>query len=254
MFPDLSTRRVDYANLCRAGLRLVLPNLFFVSGGAMSRFVVLSFAFMGWAFYELSGGAGFEPRGTRSVLVSPEAAETTGTVPAVAPVEAATLVAKPVLKPRPEPARTLIAPAPAVVESQPEPTAEDRAAVLAQASAGLSGALNIFAAERQGFTLASLEEGAASLTRVAPEPAGAAPESVAGTTAPEAAPDIREVIGSRVNLRDGPGTIYGVIGRLNIGHKVEILGESGDGWLRLRVLPERQTGWISASLISKKTD
>ena len=29
------------------------------------RFVIISFLFMGFAFYELSGGADFEPRGRR---------------------------------------------------------------------------------------------------------------------------------------------------------------------------------------------
>jgi len=30
-----------------------------------------------------------------------------------------------------------------------------------------------------------------------------------------------------------------------------ILGESGTGWLRLRVLPAQQVGWVSASLVRK---
>ncbi len=51
-------------------------------------------------------------------------------------------------------------------------------------------------------------------------------------------------------MRDGPGTIYPVVARLDIGHNVEVLGDSGTGWLRLRTLPEDQFGWISSSLVS----
>mgnify|MGYP000424146499 CR=1 FL=1 len=62
------------------------------------RFVLISFAFLGFAFYELSGGADFEPRGVRpdepeKVAYSPAPKPT----PVAEPVTAVALVAKPVL-------------------------------------------------------------------------------------------------------------------------------------------------------------
>ena len=97
--------------------------------------------------------------------------------------------------------------------------------------------------------LASLEQGAAGLTVAVPVVENENPAEPAASSPPPA--DIREITGTRVNMRDGPGTIYPVITRLTIGHEVEVLGESGTGWLRLRTMPEEQIGWISASLVSK---
>ena len=41
----------------------------------MIRFIVISFALLGWAFYELSGGADFEPRKPRPEVAVAETAE-----------------------------------------------------------------------------------------------------------------------------------------------------------------------------------
>ncbi|GAB5435428.1 SH3 domain-containing protein [Falsiruegeria mediterranea] len=207
------------------------------------RFVLVSFAFLGFAFYELSGGADFEPRGVRpdepeKVAYSPAPKPK----PVAEPVTAVALVAKPVLKPRQNKVE-----APGPVE-EPALTAEETAKRLAQIKPGLQSGLNSFGQNvGASLTLASLEQGAVSFqTNTESEaPQVAAPEE------PKA--DIREVLGTRVNMRDGPGTIYPVVARLNIGHKVEVLSESGTGWLRLRVLPEQQMGWIAASLVSKKS-
>ncbi|SLN22244.1 Bacterial SH3 domain protein [Falsiruegeria litorea R37] len=207
------------------------------------RFVLISFAFLGFAFYELSGGADFEPRGVRPA--QPEKLAYTPAPkpkPVAEPVTAVALVAKPALTPRK--AKT-VEPEPVAA---PELTSDEAAQKLAQLAPGFQAGLNGFGENvGAGLTLASLQQGATSLQRntEVTEPQVAEPEQ------PKA--DIREILGTRVNMRDGPGTIYPVVGRLNIGHQVEVLGESGTGWLRLRVLPEQQMGWIAASLVSKKT-
>ncbi|MBI6629219.1 SH3 domain-containing protein [Pontibaca sp. S1109L] len=64
--------------------------------------------------------------------------------------------------------------------------------------------------------------------------------------------DIRLVIGTNVNMRQGPGTSYPVIARMDLGDKVEVLSDPGNGWLRLRNLREMRIGWIAASLIGKE--
>lgn len=208
----------------------------------MSRFVILSFVLMGWAFYELSGGADFEPRGLRSekpeqvANVAP-AARSSLNVP-TKPVE---LVRKDVIS-RTEP---VVVAAPETEPVTPELTEAQILAQLAQVSTNGFGQFGSQPGE--AFTLAALDHGAVSVLTDA-EPA----LTIEPAPAPEPQPDIREVSGTRVNMRDGPGTVYPIIARLNIGHEVEVLGDSGNGWLRLRVLPEQHVGWISESLVSKK--
>lgn len=220
----------------------------------MKRFIFLSFAFLGWVFYELSGGADFQPR-VAELSTTPETGPETQNALAsqttrAHPVKAATLVASP-----------------ARVQARPVAVNTDPLATRAVANAGndiesvarldqirtsLSQGLALFpdaGSLAQPLTLASLEQGAAGLGVAAP----VADDTDTSGTAQWAAPksDIREITGTKVNMRDGPGTIYPVISRLTIGHEVEVLGDSGTGWLRLRSLPDRQTGWISASLVSK---
>ena len=225
-------------------------------GGIMKSVIVISFVFMALAFYELSGGADFEPRGVRPPKPERMAATAPGpTAPRAKPalggtVQATTLVAKPVLAPR--------KPAPDPVPEQTaalSPQEEERLnkARLDQVRSSLGPSLSLFpaAGDTGAITLASLEGGAQSLRVTAPQTDEAA-EAPADPAFEEPAPDIREVTGTRVNMRDGPGTIYPVISRLTIGQEVEVLSESGTGWLRLRTVQGRQIGWIAASLISKR--
>ncbi|WP_425046607.1 SH3 domain-containing protein [Primorskyibacter sp. S87] len=215
------------------------------------RYVFLSFVFMGWGFYELSGGNDFEPRGIRIPSAEKQATAPARPKPAaqLVQVRADTLVARPVLKSRTDQVRK----AQAEPEPEPEITEAEAAARLAQVRASLSSGLEFFPQEGgANFRLASLEQGALSLETTNPEPESTSESTAITTELSEPEPDIREVTGTRVNMRDGPGTIYPVVARLNIGREVEVLGDSGTGWLRLRVLPERQIGWIASSLVSKK--
>ena len=155
----------------------------------MIRFMTLSFVVLGWAFYEMSGGAGFAP---------PEA------VPAPRLVRSA-----------PEGARALIgsaeaAPAPAIIPASVE-------------------------APR-------VVTGPSDFALDATEPAEPAePE-------PEPALERRTVAGSRVNMREGPGTGHGVIGVLSRGETAEVLAIDG-GWARVR--SEGGEGWMALSLLAE---
>ena len=220
----------------------------------MKSFIFVSFAFLAFAFYEMSGGADFQP----PVAPTPPAAETqTATAPApiakTQPVKAATLVASPAITPVDDilPPAVVAAVNDAMNDTVNDPALQV-AADLEQIGTSFGQGLTLFPDSdpiAQPLMLASLEQGVAGL-RDAPITQGE-PEipQVAEPVTPPA--DIREVRGTRVNMRDGPGTIYPVIMRLTLGKEVEVLGESGTGWLRLRVLPERTTGWVAASLISK---
>ncbi len=213
----------------------------------MPRLIIVSFLFMAWVFYELSGGPEFVPRGLRPPKPDPQVA-------AVKP------------SPAPQPQAPVIAPRKPRATDPDEISRESRIAALkasqaeraerlAQLRSGLGGGLVFYPGPGEsggGIALTSLEEGAAGLHDAAPEPA--AEPAAAPAPPPEPEPDIREVTGTRVNMRDGPGTIYAVVARLSIGHKVEVLGTSGTGWLRLRTVPERQIGWVAASLVSKQAE
>jgi uncharacterized protein YgiM (DUF1202 family) len=63
-------------------------------------------------------------------------------------------------------------------------------------------------------------------------------------------PDTRTVVtGREVNLRQGPGTVYGIVGCVHAGDSLVVLGETGD-WYRV-YFPERSLfAWIFAGLTS----
>ena len=209
----------------------------------MKTFILLSFAVLGWAFFVLSGGRGFEPPvnpALASEIAQPVARDVAETrpVPTVAP-------AVPV---RPE--LTWVTPALAdpIAPSQTtgigleplrEPTDPPSITLVS-----LEQSSDQFASRLVNFDPDSV---APPATPDVPEPE---PEMV---TAPVVPPiDIRTITGTRVNMRNGPGTNYDVLARLTLGQEVQVLGDSGSGWMRLRSLKDRTAGWVSASLVSKR--
>ncbi|WP_247744164.1 SH3 domain-containing protein [Ruegeria sp. R14_0] len=196
----------------------------------MTRLIVLTFAALGWCFYVMSGGPNFEPRGLRT-----EQPERVASVPKPAPVAPARVE---------ELVTNVAVRTPSERVQTPLQTEEVVQIVTEPANLPSLSGVSVFDDQSATITLASLEDGVAGLRQVAEEP-------VEVEATPEPARDIREITGTRVNMRDGPGTIYPIIGKATIGQQVEVLSESGTGWLRLRVLPEQQVGWISASLVRK---
>ncbi|MBO9445347.1 SH3 domain-containing protein [Ruegeria sp. R14_0] len=178
----------------------------------------------------MSGGPNFEPRGLRT-----EQPERVASVPKPAPVAPARVE---------ELVTNVAVRTPSERVQTPLQTEEVVQIVTEPANLPSLSGVSVFDDQSATITLASLEDGVAGLRQVAEEP-------VEVEATPEPARDIREITGTRVNMRDGPGTIYPIIGKATIGQQVEVLSESGTGWLRLRVLPEQQVGWISASLVRK---
>lgn len=206
----------------------------------MTRLILVTFAALGWTFYVMSGGPDFEPRGIRA-----EQSERVAVAPKPAP--------KPVVEAPVEQLVTRVALQPSDIvppQTPVEPVLgeEETKALLSQVAAGLRANPSLFDDQSVTLTLASLEQGVAGLQQVVTD---VEPEPAAIPASPEPEKDIREISGTRVNMRDGPGTIYPIIGKAVIGQKVEVLSESGTGWLRLRVVPTQQIGWISASLVRK---
>jgi hypothetical protein len=216
---------------------------------AAMRLILVTFAALGWTFYVMSGGPDFEPRGMRDAqqervaVAAKPAARVVESTPTVKPAPVEKLVI-----------RTTIVPenaVPPTVEPAPRLGEEETKALLSQVAAGLKANPSLFNDENVTLTLASLEQGVVSMEQVATDAELPTVDLAAPAEPPK---DIREISGTRVNMRDGPGTIYPIIGKARIGQQVEVLSESGTGWLRLRVLPGQQVGWISASLVRKTTN
>lgn len=201
----------------------------------MTRVIVITFAMLGWSFYVMSGGPDFEPRGTRA-----EQPVRVATVAAATPTsQARDLV-------------TNVAARSVAARVQPEPKIEgDTVVVLTPATPETLTQATAFDNQGASFTLASLEDGLAGINQISTEvqdDVTPAPQAV------EPQKDMREISGTRVNMRDGPGTIYPIIAKAAIGQRVEVLGDSGTGWLRLRLYPDQRVGWIASSLVRKPTN
>lgn len=84
------------------------------------------------------------------------------------------------------------------------------------------------------------------------QPASLSTEAALSEPQPQAAlprADIRNIIGNRVNLRDGPGTGYDVIDTYSRGAEAEVL-KVNDDWAQIRLLETGDVGWMAAWLLS----
>jgi uncharacterized protein YgiM (DUF1202 family) len=89
---------------------------------------------------------------------------------------------------------------------------------------------------------------AAALDAVEPEVPAIAPPVVVAIIEPEL--DIREVVGSRVNMRMGPGTGFDVIITLDGGTKLEVLDVDADGWANVNTVDRGIEGWVAERLLT----
>lgn len=61
-------------------------------------------------------------------------------------------------------------------------------------------------------------------------------------------PETRTVVtGERVNLRQGPGTCYGIVGSVHRGDTLMVLGEAED-WYRVYIPEQSLFAWVFAGL------
>ena len=160
----------------------------------MKSYVWLTFAFLGWGYYEMSGGADFAPEQTAVAIAEVEVETpdivTRASSPTLLAVSASNVVAEPVAEP--------------VVVPVAAPVAEPV---------------------------------------VVPEPV---PEVVAAV---EPVIDVREVAGTRVNMRMGPGTTFDVITTLDGGTKLEVLSVNESGWANVST-EFGVEGWMAERLLT----
>lgn len=67
-----------------------------------------------------------------------------------------------------------------------------------------------------------------------------------------ASSNLMYVTGSRVNVRSGPSTRYGVIGSVTLGEAVELVTLEGSSWARIR-LSDGQTGFMASRFLSRES-
>ncbi|MGB5863312.1 MAG: SH3 domain-containing protein [Sulfitobacter sp.] len=190
----------------------------------MKTFILLTFGFLGFAFYEMSGGSEFEP--ARERFAEQTATSVEAPAPAVAPAQTA-----------------LVQPAPAT----PTITAQDDAPEVTRV------ALNLVSVNDTGVQARVPAPQTARIIDSSDTPQIILPSLIA-TTGTEASfeprDDIRTVSGNRVNVRGGPSTNFGVVGKLTRGDDVRILEDNGDGWVRMEALDGGDSGWMADFLLT----
>ncbi|MGB3244027.1 MAG: SH3 domain-containing protein [Sulfitobacter sp.] len=208
----------------------------------MTRFILLTFGFLGWAFYEMSGGSDFESQSARMARLNPAPVVTVTPVKDTAEVVTADATTD-------------------VVDTDPPLSGS-----VTRVSLNLTSVKGAAAAAEQAQTAALTkanidpESGVAvntdTITSSADTPA-IIPSLIAPndngtstTTNTPAISDIRIVSGNRVNVRGGPGTDFSVVSRLARGDSVEILEDNGDGWVLMRPVDGGSEGWMADFLLT----
>ncbi|MEL6620992.1 MAG: SH3 domain-containing protein [Pseudomonadota bacterium] len=194
----------------------------------MTRFIIVIFALLGLVFYEMSGGADFDPDATRLSRIEQPAEGAAAPIETAqsAPAESVTRVTlnltsvEDVVRTK----RTL----------RTKPAVQTAAVVTDQ---------NAVSEEEPTVILPSLLVDRPVITPV--EFGGDAATGEIGSD------DLRRVTGNRVNVRGGPGTNYSVVNRLQRGDEVEILQDPGTGWVKLRPAGGGTVGWMADFLLSE---
>lgn len=192
----------------------------------MKTFILLTFGFLGFAFYEMSGGSDFEPASARIAAAEPEVVEPVKVAQAETPAAEDKAVV---------PAATQTASI-TKIDSSPSVTrvalnlTNVNDAVEAASERTTTGARIIDSAETPQIILPSL---------IATTNDGAT-----------AGGDIRTVAGNRVNVRGGPSTNYGIVSKLTRGIEVRVLEDNGDGWVRMQPVDGGEAGWMADFLLT----
>ncbi|MFD2738115.1 SH3 domain-containing protein [Sulfitobacter aestuarii] len=211
----------------------------------MARFIFITFGFLGWAFFEMSGGTNFDPDAYRLA----RAAE--------AESDSQTVVAE----------RSTAATSPRNVERrQPLVTQAAFASNTTMGASVTPALLNLTtrvpvqkAVARDDDRMPNAKANGGSVVSSADTPAIILPSLIgsaqAGTVQKAALEsdtghDLRVVSGDRVNVRGGPGTKYSIVNKMSRGDEVEILRDNGNGWVKLRPVDGGPVGWMADFLLA----
>lgn len=211
----------------------------------MKKFILISFGFLGWAFYEMSGGDEFEPASVRLARLNP-VAETMTAESADQVTEPATTSAfvdtDPPLNPEVTRVSLNLSTIEEVLRGEEPAAAPTQAPEEVTDEAATEDDLGV---PRNVGTLTESADTPAII------PSLLAPADDSGTSQLATySGDIRTVTGNRVNVRGGPGTDYEIVGRLVRGDSVEILEDTGNGWVRMRPMLGGEEGWLADFLLT----
>lgn len=216
----------------------------------MKRFILLSFIVLGLGFYELSGGSGFDPDAARlSVIEARQEREVARKAALPGPV----YVAAP-SSPEPQVDETgaranlnLVSFASVVAEPETDETSAPAALPRANTpeAAPEITVERLAAAQDEPLSLAALSPAQERQSNIF-----AGSSVVASSTNINNEKSLRSVKGTRVNMRSGPGTQYDVVAQLTQSAEVEVLTDTGNGWVELRPLDGGPTGWVAEFLLT----
>lgn len=219
----------------------------------MWRFILVTFAFLGVAFYVASGGSDYAPAPDSLQVVMRDKPLFAPALDPPAPVEIANEedTLPPVITPKPKPVSKTtraIAPKPARREANSygglsalwEDEASDAEAMLEPSTYELQGGEDMDLHEVDQIGLFDAETLVHDVNAVPMDEAIIATPTFG---------DIREITANSANMRTGPGTDFETVGQFMRGDSVEVLDQIGT-WVELRDLQSGQVGWVAASLVT----
>lgn len=235
----------------------------------MTRFILLTFGFLAWAFYEMSGGADFEParqKYAQQIAAAEQLAQQKAAAEAAQTERDQAMMAQ------------LL---PSTDETEAESAAPQRSVSVSLTSmqaTTANGPKAVSAPQPRNAALVSastdqvpvnVDTGNAVANTPAIIPSLIDPNDtgavaiddgidsdedlngvITSTVAATAVTDIRTVTGSRVNVRGGPGTEHNIVSRLEQGDAVEVLQDTGQGWVRMRPIDGGPEGWMADFLLT----
>ncbi|KIN73924.1 SH3 domain-containing protein [Sulfitobacter guttiformis] len=193
----------------------------------MKTFILLTFGFLGFAFYQMSGGSDFQPASARLQAAPDEVLLTAQSAPVTRPSTTVAGSTDTITK----------------IDSTPDVTRV---------------ALNLTNVAEANETAAPEPANTARIIDSSETPQIILPSLIA-TTNDSNRPgvgnlvidgDVRTVSGNRVNVRGGPSTNFGVVNKLTRGDEVRILEDNGDGWVRMQPLDGGEAGWMADFLLT----
>lgn len=204
----------------------------------MKKFILLSFGFLAWAFYIMSGGADFEPESARHARLDPVAEGSTQNPQLSTPDQTDPERAKVAETPSNTVTRVALnlTPLQDVLKTDTDPI--ETALIEAQADV---------VPQTDPTITSSADTPAIIPSLIVPNDDGARQIEPPRTSDDQ---DLREVTGNRVNVRSGPGTNFGIVNKLIRGDTVEIIQDNGNGWVKMRPLAGGTEGWMADFLLT----
>lgn len=199
----------------------------------MKRFILLSFGFLGFAFYEMSGGAAFDPVAARNAAVLARS----GTDISAQDIQ--TAQAEPAVRREEQEVTRMslnLTSLSAVLEEEDPVTPTSSRSIASTAAPASVTNVTFKNPSDSGVVLPSIIF-----------PGNTAQASSAAVTQTR---DVRYVSGTLVNMRGGPGTGFDVVAQLDQDTEVEVLQDDGTGWVKLRPVSGGPEGWIADFLLT----